>query len=524
MLGLAFVHMWIYCSTHRPSLSDDVSTMAVMYLVLSAALAVLAAVELRAPCARLAPGAVARVVGATDLVCASCMTACGVLLAVPLGLPAAGVTVLAASLGGLGVGWAYARWCEAYARLDIHVSAPLVLVTMAVGSVGKAVIDVMPGVPAAVALACLPAATFACMRRSLANPNAGAGAGAGGSGDGGSGDGGHAAAPLLYYNARTIGSLARLAAGVAVYSMGIGIIQSVRLETATPPVLAILVHHGSEVLIALLVLVLVTRLDRRLDFSHTWRVIAALIVTALILEPYIDPAALVLLLSLVRTAQTFLIVLLFLALADIARHSPYGPRLVFALGWIAYALPFALGKVAGDALVALGSDASFELSLVTWVLVIAALFLFDEASLGNRLIFAELNEVDDADAIARRMDALQRELNARAAGGAGVAGPSEAGRLATAGGEGRGAGGALTDGRVADVTGARCAALARACGLTPREGEILDLLARGRSKTHIAEAFFISENTVRNHVKHIYAKVDVHNRQELIDRIESTAI
>ncbi|MBM7000181.1 response regulator transcription factor [bacterium] len=82
----------------------------------------------------------------------------------------------------------------------------------------------------------------------------------------------------------------------------------------------------------------------------------------------------------------------------------------------------------------------------------------------------------------------------------------------------------MTDGRVADVTGARCAALARACGLTPREGEILDLLARGRSKTHIAEAFFISENTVRNHVKHIYAKVDVHNRQELIDRIESTAI
>ena len=53
MLGLAFVHMWIYCSTHRPSLSDDVSTMAVMYLVLSAALAVLAAAELRAPRARL---------------------------------------------------------------------------------------------------------------------------------------------------------------------------------------------------------------------------------------------------------------------------------------------------------------------------------------------------------------------------------------------------------------------------------------------------------------------------------------
>ena len=36
--GLMFVHMWIYCSTHRPSLTDDVSVMTVMYSVQSAAL------------------------------------------------------------------------------------------------------------------------------------------------------------------------------------------------------------------------------------------------------------------------------------------------------------------------------------------------------------------------------------------------------------------------------------------------------------------------------------------------------
>ncbi|MEG0375323.1 MAG: LuxR family transcriptional regulator [Raoultibacter sp.] len=54
-------------------------------------------------------------------------------------------------------------------------------------------------------------------------------------------------------------------------------------------------------------------------------------------------------------------------------------------------------------------------------------------------------------------------------------------------------------------------------GLTPREKDIALLLARGRTQPWIAEFFTISENTVSTHVRHIYQKVDVHNRQELID-------
>ena len=49
-------------------------------------------------------------------------------------------------------------------------------------------------------------------------------------------------------------------------------------------------------------------------------------------------------------------------------------------------------------------------------------------------------------------------------------------------------------------------------------------MARGRSKTYIAEAFFISENTVRGHVKHLYAKLGVHSKQELVDRVEQTEV
>lgn len=59
--------------------------------------------------------------------------------------------------------------------------------------------------------------------------------------------------------------------------------------------------------------------------------------------------------------------------------------------------------------------------------------------------------------------------------------------------------------------------------LTKRELDILAYLVRGRSIPYIAEAECISENTVRSHTKNIYAKFNVHTKQELIDAVEREA-
>lgn len=58
-------------------------------------------------------------------------------------------------------------------------------------------------------------------------------------------------------------------------------------------------------------------------------------------------------------------------------------------------------------------------------------------------------------------------------------------------------------------------------GLSTREAEVTELLARGETVARIAEALFISENTVRMHSKRIYAKLDVHKKQQLRDLVES---
>lgn len=63
---------------------------------------------------------------------------------------------------------------------------------------------------------------------------------------------------------------------------------------------------------------------------------------------------------------------------------------------------------------------------------------------------------------------------------------------------------------------ARCVELIERAGLSPREAEVLFYLGRGHGSSFIAEELDISENTVRTHVRHIYEKVGVTSREELL--------
>lgn len=65
-----------------------------------------------------------------------------------------------------------------------------------------------------------------------------------------------------------------------------------------------------------------------------------------------------------------------------------------------------------------------------------------------------------------------------------------------------------------------CAAVAEKHRLTARETEVFKLLARGRTSPVIQEKLVLSHNTVKTHVRHIYAKLDVHSQQELINMVE----
>lgn len=60
--------------------------------------------------------------------------------------------------------------------------------------------------------------------------------------------------------------------------------------------------------------------------------------------------------------------------------------------------------------------------------------------------------------------------------------------------------------------------------LSGREREVLSFAMRAYSNREIAEALFIAEQTVRNHINNIYSKIGVHDRLHLIQYVRSSGI
>lgn len=71
---------------------------------------------------------------------------------------------------------------------------------------------------------------------------------------------------------------------------------------------------------------------------------------------------------------------------------------------------------------------------------------------------------------------------------------------------------------------AKCIDAVSRFSLSPREAEVLMLLARGRNVPFIAGRLGISRTTVKTHIEHVYRKLGVSERQEMLDVIEGLPV
>ena len=81
----------------------------------------------------------------------------------------------------------------------------------------------------------------------------------------------------------------------------------------------------------------------------------------------------------------------------------------------------------------------------------------------------------------------------------------------------------LTAGAEAETTDEipeACETIAARFSLSPREREVLSLLARGRTAAYIGRSLGIAPDTAKTHMRSIYRKMDIHSQQELIELID----
>lgn len=206
-------------------------------------------------------------------------------------------------------------------------------------------------------------------------------------------------------------------------------------------------------------------------------------------------------------------VLMMMHCAQISRDSGINPLFIYAFyGLVAYACQM-LGYAAGGA-----SHTGFDLGVEQLSLVsLFALFAMLMLSLfGRRPYPLHTDRLEFLTPAPRGHG--ESSPTASASAEHSDSHPSETGHLANAS---RATSlGASAHAAALDLTAQRCRLLAKEYGLSSRETEVAELIARGYTGPAIAEALFISENTMRTHNRRIYAKLGIHKKQELLSLLE----
>lgn len=263
----------------------------------------------------------------------------------------------------------------------------------------------------------------------------------------------------------------KIMAGTALYSFVIGAIQGMPSASGgVPPFSTSLVLHALEAFVAIFLLWWVFGRKGLLRFSSLWRFILLITASGLFFLPALSDYAATWALLFVYLAQTLIIMLFWTMLADIAHHTRIPSGVVFGSGWTVYCIAYALGIVGGTVLGEDSSVSSFAYSAMAYVIAIASVFALSETDFSQRRIFADL----DAPVPERRQYKSIED---------------------------------------------NCERVGATHSLTGREIEVMQLICKGRSKNYIAENLGISENTVRSHSQHIYQKLGIHSKQELLDMV-----
>lgn len=224
--------------------------------------------------------------------------------------------------------------------------------------------------------------------------------------------------------------------------------------------------------------------------------------------------------ALVQGCTLFFQPLVYVVVTRSTRLQGLSPLVAFGVGQALISAVVLAGNLVGKLLFQMAGETPLLLSAVCGAGVLALFFMVvaRAAQVGE-----EGNEEKDGGTEEMEAETRGADRVKAAAAGRGSSGVTAGERLFEDGGTTEAA--TLPNGDCAAGVGAQgedsAAVFARAVGLTARETEILSLLVRGRTLPYIANELFVTTGTVKTHVRHIYEKSLVNNRQELLDKVEA---
>lgn len=302
---------------------------------------------------------------------------------------------------------------------------------------------------------------------------------------------------------------AKLAADVALFALALGIVAGTTADGSTEENMRTINESTAVVGMAIsAVLVVVLALGRKRVQTLTLLKGFAVFLLAVILLNivWLDLASIWLSATLFSWQMLKMFVLL--VLAGIHRHRIVSLSFLFPAAWAVLDVGHALGVMIGQVLIPLGGVGAQPLMnsvvLVAFLVALAAILL-----LSNKVVLDVAGTAVPSFEASTAAVLTQQDAHTAAVG----EGTSAAAAAEAAPEE------ALTP-EPHDPHATRCAELARKYRLTERESEVFRYLAQGHTRASIAKRLFVSENTVREHVKSIYKKLHIHSKQQLIDMVD----
>lgn len=278
-----------------------------------------------------------------------------------------------------------------------------------------------------------------------------------------------------------------LLVAIVLYALVFGETSGVTAQVASPEVMRSFSLGTSEVMFVVwaLLLAVAVAAPQPVRLPTVGRVLTPVLAVLFLSQILLQGSANGWLPRLTAGFWQFVQVFVFLVLIDAAQSGLASLSLVFPLGWAAVSLGFAVGSFGGQLTGGLFGNSDTSVTNITVGLVMVAVVA------SSILGAAQYPRLDAApQQPAPEPDAAPEPVGAAPA---------------------------------PDMIAGACADLVGRYALSTREAEVLELLARGNTRASIAEKLCISENTVRVHVKNIYAKLRIHSKQQLIDMVDKRA-